>query len=143
MPPFADILAWLDVALNVVIVVVMLLIVPQKRTPAASRTWLLLIFFQPILGLILYVAIGRIYVSKKRLALQQRAAKIIAEARKRFITDLARVQPPLPPELLHVAQMAEELGDFRVLDGNTFKLLPDYDASIDRLVADIDAAQRS
>lgn len=143
MPPFADILAWLDVALNVVIVVVMLLIVPQKRTPAASRTWLLLIFFQPILGLILYIAIGRIYVSKKRLALQARAAKIIAEARKRFSTDLKRVQPPLPPELLHVAHMTEELGDFTVVDGNTFKLFPNYDATIDRLVADIDAAQHS
>lgn len=141
--PLLDLLGWLDIVLNVVIVLVMALYVPRKRTPAASRTWLLLIFFQPIIGLILYIAIGRIYVSKRRLALQTRAAKIIAEQRQRFRTDVIHVRPELSPEVAHVARIAEELGDFSVIGGNSVELLGDYDASVQRLAQDIDSAEHS
>lgn len=136
-------LAWADIVINIIIIIVMLLYVPQKRTPAASRAWLLLIFFQPIIGLILYVAVGRIYVSKHRLALQMKAAHIIDEMRERFHTNLNATQPTLRPELLHVAQMARELGDFTVVGGNSFELLADYDGSIGRLIHDIDTAEHS
>ncbi len=143
MPQSVDLLALVDVGINIIIVVVMLLYVPQKRTPAASRTWLLLIFFQPLLGLILYLAFGRIYVSKKRLALQRKSALVIADARHRFLDDLQRTRPQLRPEALHLVEMAEQLGDFAVVGGNSFELLTDYDASITRLVQDIDGAQHS
>ena len=33
--------------------------VPLRRTPEATRSWLLLIFFLPVPGLLLYLAIGR------------------------------------------------------------------------------------
>ena len=36
----------------------MLLVVPFRRSPAATRTWLLLIFFLPIPGLLLFLLIG-------------------------------------------------------------------------------------
>ncbi|MGN5480508.1 PLDc N-terminal domain-containing protein [Cupriavidus basilensis] len=39
----------------------MLVNVPQRRAPAAARTWLLLVFFLPWLGLLLYALFGRIY----------------------------------------------------------------------------------
>ena len=39
-------------------------------------------------------------------------------------------------------RLAENLGDFPILGGNHVELLPDYDAAIDRLIADIHAARR-
>ena len=36
-----------------------LAILPWRRSPAAVRSWLLLIFFLPIPGLLLFLAIGR------------------------------------------------------------------------------------
>src|SRR5262245_34663489 len=39
--------------------IVMLVYVPQRRSPASARAWLLLIFFLPALGLVLYALIGR------------------------------------------------------------------------------------
>src|SRR5947209_4851609 len=42
-----------------VIPITMLFFVPSRRTPQAAQAWLLLIFFLPLPGLILYVAIGR------------------------------------------------------------------------------------
>ena len=38
---------------------VMLGVAPLRRTPDAARSWLLLVFFLPIPGLILFLLIGR------------------------------------------------------------------------------------
>ncbi|PYG53751.1 PLDc N-terminal domain-containing protein [Rhizobium sp. UGM030330-04] len=35
-----------------------LVIIPQRRSPSSARAWLLLIFFLPIPGLFLFLAIG-------------------------------------------------------------------------------------
>ena len=51
-----------------VVRLVMLIYVPQRRSPAAARTWLLLIFFLPWVGLILYALIGRISLPRKTSA---------------------------------------------------------------------------
>src|SRR5262249_2986178 len=37
----------------------MIVVVPFRRSPEAAKGWLLLIFFEPTIGLILYALIGR------------------------------------------------------------------------------------
>jgi cardiolipin synthase len=119
---------------------VMLVYVPQKRSTAASRTWLLLIFLLPWPGLFLYALFGRIRVPKRRLAQQQRASRMIRLAQAQMAKSLLAA-PDLPPNLLPVADLATRLGDFEPFGGNSVELLPDYQGSINRLVADIDAAR--
>src|SRR5262249_18036940 len=41
-----------------------------------------------------------------------------------------------------IAELAQTLGGLPAVDGNEIELIDDYDAGIDRLIADIDAAQR-
>ena len=48
--------------------VAMLVYVPQRRSPAAARTWLLLVFIVPWPGLILYSIFGRAYLPRRRFA---------------------------------------------------------------------------
>lgn len=114
---------------------VMLVYVPQRRSPAAARTWLLLIFLLPWPGLLLYAAIGRIKYPAWRLARQREVSEIIRDWQGTH---------PIPPEAAAppgaVTALVQNLGDFRALGGNAVEILPDYDASIGRLVADIDAA---
>lgn len=119
----------------------MLFYVPQKRTPAAARAWLLLIFLQPVIGLALYLAVGRIRVSGERISRQERSterirAEIAAlEAREPWARSGA------PAGLEETARLAETLGDFPIFGGNSVEVMTGYDGSIDRLVADIDAAR--
>src|SRR2546430_3465607 len=75
---------------------VMLVYVPNRRTPAAARTWLLLIFLLPWPGLVLYAAIGRIYLPKRRLEQQARASQQIRAAR--FQMRANETWPLNPPE---------------------------------------------
>lgn len=123
-----------------VIRLVMLVYVPQRRSAAASRTWLLFIFLLPWPGLITYAIFGRIYVSKRRLALQRRASHYIREAQAQMDTQVFG-RTVLPPDAATIAALAAKLGDFEPFAGNRIELLTDYQGSIDRLIADIDAAQ--
>ena len=117
----------------------MLVYVPQQRTAAASRTWLLLIFLLPLPGLALYALFGRIRVPRARVEQQVRISQRFIEEQAGSRSDVIS-DPKLPSYLAHLPGLATKLGDFRVFTGNTIELLPDYDASIARLIADIDAA---
>lgn len=117
---------------------IMLVYVPQRRSPAAARTWLLLIFLLPWPGFLLYAAIGRIKFPAWRLARQRTVSGMIREWQG--------IHPVPPGEAGpggRIPALVHALGDFRARGGNTVELLPDYDASIARLADEIDTAQRS
>jgi len=123
-----------------VIRLAMLVYVPQRRSAAASRTWLLFIFLLPWPGIILYALFGRIYLPARRVAMQERASRFIRQVQARA-DPLVAVEPVLPPNLKSLPEEARQLGDFEVFAGNLVELLPEYDSTIERLIADIDAAQ--
>lgn len=118
-----------------------LIIVPRRRTAASARAWLLLILFEPWVGVIAYLLIGRAYLPRRRLALQKTIGEtirriepgVMAKARAEWSAGGGPVLPALA--------LASHLSEFPPLDGNRFELLPDYDPAIARLVADIDGAK--
>src|ERR1700736_5076803 len=121
---------------------VMLVYVPQRRPAAASRTWLLFIFLLPWPGLVLYVLFGRIALPARRVAMQERASRFIQHAQAQIGARVA-IQPELPPAQEPIPSQARKLGDFEVFSGNSVEILTDYRGTIDRLIADIDTAQRN
>jgi cardiolipin synthase A/B len=52
----------------------------------------------------------------------------------------ARQEPDLPPNLTQAARLIRNLGHFPALNGNGVDLLSQYDETLDRIAADIDAA---
>lgn len=109
-----------------------LIVVPLRRSPEATRSWLLLIFFLPVVGLIFYLAIGRPRFPAWRAARFKDMTPIIS--------DLAtRLSPEEPANM--AAVIAGKLGHMPAVSGNTIELLGDYDGMIGRLVADIDDAR--
>lgn len=112
--------------------IVMLAVVPWRRPPEATRSWLLLIFFLPIAGLLLYVAIGRPAFPAWRRAryasLQPFKLGLVA----RLGGDGDDGDP--------TAALAQRLGGWPAVGGNQLELIEDYDGVVRRLVADIDAA---
>ena len=131
--------AWLLV-LDWVIRLGALLWIPVRSTPAAARSWLLLVGFVPLLGLPLYLLFGHPWLSRERIKRQARASLVIREELSALAT--SRWTPPAQQQPLaaEIAPLVERLGDFTPTHGNAIALLDDYDASIARLVADIDAA---
>jgi cardiolipin synthase len=119
-----------------------LVYVPQRRPPSASRAWLLLIFFLPWVGLVFYLLIGRAYMTRRRFRMQKQIYELIRRLVPRSTSFDAEVFKSVPPELLPALRLADQLSEFPIVSGNTFELLPHYDAAIDRLIAEVDGAQR-
>jgi cardiolipin synthase A/B len=122
--------------------IVMLIYVPQRRSPASARAWLLLIFFLPVVGLVLYALIGRAYLPPRRLEQQARLAEMMRALPQKF-GPVPASSPPVPLEIGEVARLAHGLGSFDVAGGNRVELLDDYGLALDRLLRDIEAARHS
>jgi cardiolipin synthase len=120
---------------------VMLVYVPQRRSPAAARTWLLCIFLFPFAGLILYGLFGRPYLPKRRVEMQQKVSHLVRTTVPRLLAEGHLKRPEVRPEFAQAVTLAQNLGDFGILGGNSVELLADYGGTIERLVADLDAAR--
>jgi cardiolipin synthase len=113
-----------------------LAVVPLRRSPAAAASWLLLIFFLPGLGLLLYLSIGRPRFSAAR----ERRRKELHP----FYGDVAkRLEEAAGSDAGAVERFAQVLGRMPSAGGNSIELIDDYDGVIDRLVMDIGAARQT
>jgi cardiolipin synthase len=119
-----------------------LLYVPQRRPPSASRAWLLLIFFLPWAGLLLYLLIGRAYMARRRLRLQEQIYRLIRRLVPRLASFEAEVGAEVPPELLPALRLADQLSEFPMVGGSGFELLPHYDAAIEQIIGEVENARR-
>jgi cardiolipin synthase len=132
---------WVFFASEWVIRVVMLVVVPVRRTPAAAKGWLLLIFFEPWVGLLIYLLIGRAKLPRWQ---RERLAELPA-AMAGVVGRLANhpnvFHPDVGPALAPAVTLAENVGASPILGGNAVELLRDYDGTIDRLTADIERAE--
>ncbi|MCC7327988.1 MAG: cardiolipin synthase [Burkholderiales bacterium] len=133
----------LYVASEWVLRVAALVYVPQRRPPSAARAWLLLIFFLPWFGVVLYLLIGRAYMPRRRYRVQKEIYELIRRIVPRASAfDTTAAARAVSPELLPALRLADSLSEFPIVGGNRFELLPDYDAAIARIVAAVDGAQR-
>lgn len=111
--------------------------IPSRSRPAAARSWLLLVGFVPLLGLPLYLVLGQPWVSRERRERQARASQRIREEQR----PLAALRAPDDVGGAAIAPLIERLGGFMPMRGNAIELLDDYDASLARLIADLDGAR--
>jgi cardiolipin synthase len=119
----------------------MLVLVPFRRTPAAAKGWLLLIFFEPWIGLLIYLLIGRAKLPRWQRGQVAKLPQTMAKVTERLANHPNLFHPEVGPALSQAVTLAENLGGMPILGGNAVELLTDYDGTITRLAADIDRAQ--
>jgi len=117
-----------------------LFIVPMRRPPTAATAWLLLLFFLPIVGLVMYLLVGRPRISRDR---SEKIARL-AETLRPIMQHLARAEPQgsgnLPARFAAVDQMVRHWRQFPLFDGNRIGLIDSMGAFADELVREIDRA---
>jgi cardiolipin synthase A/B len=93
---------WTVVTYGVLLVVnvVVLGLVPERRRPSSAMAWLLLIFFLPGIGLLLFLLLGSPFVPRKRREEQRVAGELI---RSGLATVPALPASPERPEWLDSA----------------------------------------
>src|SRR6201995_4138156 len=116
--------AWVFFLSEWAIRLVMLTVVPFRPPPAAAKGWLLLIFFEPWIGLLLYVLIGRPTMPRWRVQQMAKLPQAMAEIRERVLN-----HPNislLPGDW--TGYLAQKLGRMPALGGNDAEILVEYDA---------------
>jgi cardiolipin synthase len=91
--------AWIFVLSEWLIRLVMLVVVPLRRTPAAAKGWLLLVFFLPWVGLLLYLLIGRPRLPRWRQEQFDRLPQVLAGILDRLRHHPGAFRPEVPPAL--------------------------------------------
>jgi cardiolipin synthase len=136
----ATLWAWIFFASEWSIRLTMLVVVPLRRTPMAAKAWLLLIFFEPLVGLLLYVLIGRARLPRWQREQFAKLPQAMSKVVERLKNHPNVFHPEVGPALNQAVVLAEILGGMPILGGNAVELLVDYDGTIARLVEDIDQA---
>lgn len=117
-------------------------IVLRKERPATCLAWLAIIFFEPWVGLGLYLLIGENRLGRKRLARRQQLRPLLNATEESECQSNVLLTRDDADEYSVLAELAEHGGGLPVMGGNAISLMSDTDVVIDRLVAEIDAARR-
>jgi cardiolipin synthase len=138
---------WITFAgeLSYLIGIIALFVIPANRKPGEATAWLLLMFMAPFVGVILFLLVGTPKLSPWRRD-QQRAMneriKHLAEEAEQAPALQSIVDPPIPARYEPFVSLNARLAGMPVIAGNTVELFPDYVGAVDRIVKDIDGAQR-
>src|SRR3954470_15617046 len=136
-------LALAVVLLNVGICILALGVLPGNRKPSTAMAWLILIVAVPYVGIIGFLLFGSTSVGRKRRAWQSEVNARVLEAVQTQQAQQLPVPAPTPARrnVDDLAQLNQDLGALPMSEGNSVELLPDYQATIMAMAADIDAAQ--
>lgn len=136
IPAWAVILA--HVALQLVFIARALLY-PQ-REPAARMAWVVVIIVAPVAGMALYFLFGEATIGRRRIA-RLRAALDRLPRFADLATHEGEREAVIPERYLPLFRVGESISGFPPVGGNRGALLADSDATVDAIVADMNAAE--
>lgn len=142
---FTDFIHWygttwalISMVVTAVISFAALGIIPGNRKPSTGVAWLLLVLLAPWLGLLAFWTFGNSRLGRSRSERQHRAHSAIKE---QFREVDASETVEMPENLATITKLAHELGAMPIKSGNEVELLPEYAETIERMTAEIRAAE--
>jgi len=122
--------------------IVMLALVVQRKPASAAMGWLVVIFFMPWVGLVLYLLIGENTLPRRRIERYGNLLSHIESIFHRYRQYSGIVRPDLGPSFDSTITLVEHLTRMPILTGNDAEMLTRTNDVIDRLVADINSARK-
>jgi cardiolipin synthase len=134
-------LLWASLVFLVHVAFVARAILRPHREPASRVAWVVVIMLLPFIGIIGYILLGETSIGRRRAA---RVREVLAE-----LPDVTKIpgaktgndQPIIPDRYTPLFRVGHSVNGFDPVGGNRGRLLPDSNATIESLVADIDGAK--
>jgi cardiolipin synthase len=111
------------------------------RDPASRIAWVVVVGVLPLLGMLGYLLLGEVNIGRRRAARLRAVLERMPEFPHQPAADPGDPAPAIPDHYRHLFDLGRSIGGLDPVGGNTAHLLPDSNATIDALVADIDAAK--
>jgi len=116
-------------------------IVLRQEKPVTCLAWLAVVFFEPWIGLGLYLLVGENRLGRRRLARRQRR-RALFNSTERPRVEADYVMDPGEDDFNVLVHLAEHVGGLPLVTAASLNFMGDTDEVIDHLIADIDAARQ-
>jgi len=111
------------------------------REPASRIAWIVVVLAMPVVGIVAYVLLGEVNIGRRRVARMREVLARMPKPADAAEADAKYLQPDVPERYVHLFRVGHSINGLEPVGGNRAHLLPDSNAAIDAVVADIDAAQ--
>ncbi len=122
------------------LVVIVRVLLRPHRDPASRIAWLVVVGVLPVFGMFAYLFLGEVNIGRRRLRRLQAVLKRMPEIPYHAAGDSTEFAADIPERFQHLFRLGNSISGFHPVGGNTGRLLPDSNSTIDAIVADIDAA---
>jgi cardiolipin synthase A/B len=110
------------------------------REPASRLAWIVVIVALPVLGIVAYILLGEVNLGRRRIQRMNAVLARMPKIAEAAGADAKHVQADVPARYAHLFRVGQSINGFEPIGGNRAQLLPDSNATIETMVADIDAA---
>ena len=137
------VIAALFTVLHVVIQVALIarVLLRPHRDPESRVAWIVVIISLPILGMITYIALGEVNIGRRRIERMHEVLSNMPSVTDAPGADAPNLQADIPEHYAHLFRVGHSVSGYEPIGGNRAQLMADSNTAIDRIVADIDAAQ--
>ena len=135
-PPFAGLAVVLDIAIRIFAVVY----VPINRRPQTAMAWLLAIFLQPFVGILLFFLFGSAKLPKRRREKQHEINDFILQTTEGI--DKVTRDHSWPEWLDSTVELNRTLGAMPLVGGNKARLFTEYSESLAAMTAALASAKK-
>src|SRR5207247_3218889 len=132
---------WTGAFLLVHLGVIARVILRPHREPASRVAWLVVIIVLPVIGILTYIFLGETSIGRRRVSRLCAVLAAMPDLTKVPGMDSPNLQPKIPETYAHLFRLGHSVNGFEPVGGNCATLLADSNATIESMVADIDASQ--
>lgn len=116
------------------------ILVRPHRDPASRIAWVVVVAVLPLLGILAYLFLGETSIGRRRTQRMREVAARLPPFPQPDAADAASTECAIPERWQHLFQLGRSISGMDPIGGNTARLMRDSNATIDAMVADIDAA---
>jgi cardiolipin synthase A/B len=110
------------------------------RDPTSRIAWIVVVGVLPLLGILAYLLLGEVSIGRSRVKRLDAVLKGLPQIPLQGTGEMTHVAAAVPEHHRHLFLLGQSISGFPPVEGNTACLLPDSNATIDAIVADIDSA---
>src|SRR5213075_1770789 len=132
---------WTGAFFLVHLTVIARVILRPHREPASRIAWIVVIIVFPVIGILAYIFLGETNIGRQRVSRLCAVLAAMPDLTKAPGMDSPNLQPKIPETYAHLFRLGYSVNGFEPMGGNRETLLPDSNATIESMVADIDASQ--
>ncbi len=123
------------------IVLIMRVLLRPHREPASRIAWVVVLMVFPVIGILAYLLLGETNIGRHRVEKMRSILGRLQDVGDPDVQGAMHAQAEIPQRYTHLFQAGKTVNGFNPVGGNRAKILPDSNAAIYSIVADIDAAQ--